>query len=386
MSERSLHLRRIIISALFLALALVFRTFFRMYVPLMGETGMRLSLHGLFSTAPAILFGPVYGAMVSGLTDFIGFFLSPTGGWIPWLTMTAVLGGFTRGWLWLVLKNREPRGIRRVLISIGVVLIIFGGYNFYAFRADGLTRHLYGRTPERQAAWALGMTDAYGVHWHIQSTRTEYIDADGQLYWRTVEMTEAIFNAPPHTPLTERTPEWRQFQGRRVIEQRYGYNDDGEWGLRSAINADESSVRFKWLYQHRITRMAVNRSFAVMGQTTQLSDFIAFTTGAAMGTGALFLFLFGLDFVLRRVLKNQPLSSTTALVLAMMIPAMLVSSINTFILRQTVMTAWQLLPFFIVWLPRVLQSMATTTLNILFLTFLLDLCKKLPHMNILIRK
>jgi hypothetical protein len=56
-------------------------------------------------------------------------------------------------------------------------------------------------------------------------------------------------------------------------------------------------------------------------------------------------------------------------------------------MRQTVMTAWQVLPFVVVWLPRVLQSIATTTIiNVYFVALLLGICEKQPHIKRLLRK
>jgi len=404
---------------MFLALALVLRTFFRMYLPLMGESGIRLSLHGMFSTAPAILFGPTYGAMVSGLTDMVGHFISPSGAWIPWLTLTAVLGGFMRGWLWIALKNRGAKTMRIVLASVGAMLILFGAYNVYAFRADGITHHFYTRTPERRAAWEAGYADAYGAFWHIQSVRTEHVHADGDTYWRIREDVWATWGWQPGTriapipvyeifdfdaagnPIWISLPAGREnprlphvITSTRIIIERYGYNDAGEWGLRRTVDAQTSHITelddtygvLGRVNMRRISRMAVTRSFAVVGQTTQISDFIAFTTWATIGSGVFFFLLLLLDFAVRKAIKNQPLPQTMALVLAMIIPAMLVSIVNTYILSQTLLTAWQLLPFWVVALPRLLQSMATTTLYIFFLTLLLGLCQKLPEMRALIRK
>ncbi|MEE0411066.1 MAG: hypothetical protein UD759_09810 [Clostridia bacterium] len=64
--------------ALFLAMALVLRNFSYM-VFMGGRAGMRLGVSGFFSKMPAILFGPMYGAAVSGLTDLFGYVLKPDG-------------------------------------------------------------------------------------------------------------------------------------------------------------------------------------------------------------------------------------------------------------------------------------------------------------------
>ena len=78
MHNDSLRLRRLIVSALLLAIALVFKTFFSFYIPLFGQNGMSIGVSGIFSMIPSFLFGPWYGAAVSGLSD-LRYLLKPTG-------------------------------------------------------------------------------------------------------------------------------------------------------------------------------------------------------------------------------------------------------------------------------------------------------------------
>ncbi|HBM81036.1 MAG TPA: ECF transporter S component, partial [Clostridiaceae bacterium] len=46
---------------------------------------------------PAILFGPLYGGIASGILDVLGYMLKPDGAYIPWLTVTAIAGGIITG-------------------------------------------------------------------------------------------------------------------------------------------------------------------------------------------------------------------------------------------------------------------------------------------------
>ena len=383
-----MHTRRIVLSALFLSLALILRTFFRMYIPLMGESGMRLSIHGVFSIMPSLLFGPGYGAMVSGLTDFVGHFLSPSGAWIPWLTVTAVLGGATRGWLWIALKNKNAKAMRIVLASLGVLLIAFGTVSGLSLRGDGITRDFFTRTPQRRAAWEAATADAYGAYWHIHSTRTQHLTDDNTPYWRVREEIVAYWGLVPGQPIADWGALPHVLQGTRVIIERYGYNDAGEWGLRRSVYAPESYIADTLAFRSLglISRAALTRSFATVGQTTQVGDFISMTTWAPLGAGLFFFLLLLLDVLVRRVLKDHPLPPMMALILTLMVPAIMVSVVNTYILSQTAFTAWQLLPFWVVALPRLLQSLATTTLNIFFVSLLLGLCEKQESLRALIRR
>jgi ECF transporter S component (folate family) len=373
MNKISVHTRRIVVSALFLAVALVLRTYFRLYIPVMGESGMRLSVHGIFSIMPSILFGPVYGAMVSGLTDMIGHFANPAGLWLPQLTLSAAAGGFIRGWLWIFFKKCNPDILRIVLASIGAVLILSGGYHMWALRTDGITQEFYRHTPERREAWANGVSDDRGAYWSIQTQRFESTDASGETYWLVREDISAVWGRNNRT-----------LTGVRVITERH----DDEGVLRRTVDEGQSYLDPQSISGLRlISRLALNRSFLTVGQTAPLSDFITFTTVTMTGIGGFLLLLILLDIIVRKVLKKyEPLPRTMALILAMMIPAILVSTVNTLVFRQTIYTSWQLLPLFVVWLPRVLQSIATTTLNVFFVSLLIGLCERQPHIKQLLRK
>ena len=125
--------------ALFLAFGLVLRNFSYM-VYMGGGTGMRLGISGFFTKMPAIHFGPVYGAVVSGLTDILGFLLKPEGGYIFPLSITAACGGAVTGFLFRAFKKHSVTAIRNIYISIIVLVGLFGIFNHVtvAFFPDSL--------------------------------------------------------------------------------------------------------------------------------------------------------------------------------------------------------------------------------------------------------
>ena len=100
MNGVSFSVRRITISAVLLSISLVLKTTLTFDFPLFGQNGLRIGISGIFSILPAFLFGPVYGAAVSGLSDFLGYLIKPVGAYLPLLTVTAAAGGFLRGLLW----------------------------------------------------------------------------------------------------------------------------------------------------------------------------------------------------------------------------------------------------------------------------------------------
>ena len=126
MNAVSGSVRRITISAVFLSLSLVLKTTLTFDLPLFGQNGMRIGISGIFSILPALLFGPGYGAAVSGLSDFLGFLIKPTGGYLPLLTISAAAGGFLRGFLWEILKKKEDKRMRLLIAAGSGVLLVLG--------------------------------------------------------------------------------------------------------------------------------------------------------------------------------------------------------------------------------------------------------------------
>ena len=118
-------LKKTVQTALIIAMALVLRQFGYM-VMFGGGTGMRISPSIFISRFPAVLFGPVYGGITSGLIDILGMIIKPEGAWIPALTVSAILGGVLAGWMWKLIKPVDTRILRRVILCIFVILGVVG--------------------------------------------------------------------------------------------------------------------------------------------------------------------------------------------------------------------------------------------------------------------
>ena len=158
MSSESIRLRRVVVSALFLAAALMLRQFFAFYIPLFGVGGMRVGVSGIFSIPPSILFGPLYGALVTGLLDVIGHFLRPVGPYLPQMTIVMASGGFLRGVLWLSLRNRCVLRLRVAAGAFAALMIIFSVSTIIMLRVDGITPSFFEGVEEPALVETAGMT------------------------------------------------------------------------------------------------------------------------------------------------------------------------------------------------------------------------------------
>ncbi len=133
---------RITLTAVFLGLALVLKSFLSFTIPVFGGSGLRVGFAGIFTAFPAFLFGPVYGGITSGLSDFLGYLIKPEGAYIPLLTVTAFCGGFIKGLVWKLFKDRFARRSKTIIAVILLIVSVMAGVVWGNLKADGVNASL----------------------------------------------------------------------------------------------------------------------------------------------------------------------------------------------------------------------------------------------------
>ena len=130
-------LRKITVTAVMTALAVVLKCFFKtvLTIPVLG---IQISFGGIFTFFPAALFGPIYGGVASALTDLLGALIAPTGAYIPWLTVTAFIGGVLKGLIWMGLKKISSRVTVRATASLILAVGILGAVFTASLNRDGI--------------------------------------------------------------------------------------------------------------------------------------------------------------------------------------------------------------------------------------------------------
>ncbi len=290
MTRASAHLRKIVVSALFLSLALLTGAIFSVNLPLFGENGMRVGISGVFSIMPSILFGPLYGGIVSGLSDVLGYLVKPSGAYMPLLTLTAFAGAFLRGLLWGMLRRADERKLRVAVVALAVLAAFAGAYNLFALSADGVDASFY----ESAGAPA----DLSGMRW--------------------------------------------------------------------------------------ISRLLIERTQATSNPGGNLATYIGYTTVGFLGFAAFGLAICAVDWALKRFfLKERAATGTVAILLAMMLSGLAVTTVNTEILRRTVFESWKLMPFTVVWLPRAIEEIVMNTVKCYFVALLYGVYLRIDKTGIL---
>ena len=110
MSEHKITLRQLAVSALLIALDVVFTRVLAINTPL-----MKIGLGFAAAAISAMLYGPAWAALTAALGDFVGALLFPTGAYFPGFTLTAALTGLIFG---LFLYRKAGRYLRAFLAAL----------------------------------------------------------------------------------------------------------------------------------------------------------------------------------------------------------------------------------------------------------------------------
>ncbi|NLP18101.1 MAG: folate family ECF transporter S component [Firmicutes bacterium] len=104
--------------AFFIALGVILTRFASIRLTVMGIESIRIGMSGFPLIFAGLLFGPVAGGIVGALTDIIGFFMSPMGGYMPHFTLTAALTGILPALFLKVSRRSEKAGFPALLLAI----------------------------------------------------------------------------------------------------------------------------------------------------------------------------------------------------------------------------------------------------------------------------
>lgn len=129
--QNSEFVHAIVMTSFLTALGVVIN-FFKVDIPIAGAPVMRVSLSSPFIRLSSLLFGPIYGGISGGLLDIISYIIKPVGGYIPPLTLTAILNGILVGLIWKVLKKFNVKTLKLFYIILFSLVLLIGISNLLA--------------------------------------------------------------------------------------------------------------------------------------------------------------------------------------------------------------------------------------------------------------
>ena len=350
------HLRRLITTAVFLAISLVLRITFVGYIPLFGANGMRVGIHGVFTILPAILFGPWYGAVAAGLGDVLGFIMANTGdAWLWQMTIIVTVGGFVRGWAWRLLRGRSPIGTRSVVVAATLLFLCFGSFSMVQLRQEGITRHFYDNVEDPRA---------------IDTSQMNYISR--LLISRTQNTMHPYRTLPARIAETAYAPLLAGAFGIALLGVDFYLTkklakDDG--GKLRVVREGDSKPGIVGDDPPPATHSSPDNASA----PPQLNNETTPIPQASWYEG------------LASRLQAPWNGSIMPLALTIIIVSLLINTANSMLLWAINMFGWRSFPFMYIWLPRIVAAFLISIVNVFIAAFLLKVCYRVPHLKALMK-
>lgn len=128
-NKKSYDTQKLVLTGLFIAVSVIM-SLFDIPVPIGGAIGLRISLSGIISKIPAVLYGPIWGMLTSGVTDVLCHFAKPEGAFNIFFTLTSAFGGFMVGGLSRTFKVNTSDFSEKFFKLFVLVTTIIGALGF----------------------------------------------------------------------------------------------------------------------------------------------------------------------------------------------------------------------------------------------------------------
>lgn len=122
----------IVRAGLFIAMSLVLKVIFEIYIPLGNIPALRINFASIPLMLSGIILGPATGFLVGAAADIINFMAKPGGPFFPGFTLVSALSGFMPGLIYKYIKKDINYNLLNTifisLLSVGFVSVfIFNG-------------------------------------------------------------------------------------------------------------------------------------------------------------------------------------------------------------------------------------------------------------------
>ena len=407
-------LYRIAVSAVFLSLALVTKMFAGFNIPIFGAGGMKIGFAGIFTAFPAFLFGPLYGGMTSALSDLIGCVIKPDGPYIPWLTVSAFIGGCLKGLIWRFLtryraadgngagNDTQESGNRKALHPIHVI----AGLLFVAVAVTGVSAHVIlnhdavmngfaayqDNVPTRGQLAGMELSGVSRAVIHLADYNKDILTVTNAADAEEIVIPETVLIDGNEEKITKIGA--AAFSGCTSLRQIYlpasvtAIDDTAFDGLTDVtVLSPEGSKAAEYAKAHGLALRTENRdtepltvssrdfvkagssrTFSAEGITVKSSDafrrylagYINFVTVGLETISAAGIILIMLDYIIinrcRQKHKTGRKAGYLTILTAILLSGIVVTTINTEVLR-VFLPAWNGRSFIILWIPRVIEEM-----------------------------
>ena len=123
MLDLKIPTRRLVFLSFLTAMSIILTRLLSIRIPIGGVEGIRIGFGALPIIFAGILFGPLAGGIVGGLSDLLGYMINPMGAYMPHFTLTSFLTGFIPAFFFhYVFRKRADFIYLLIAIAIGQVL------------------------------------------------------------------------------------------------------------------------------------------------------------------------------------------------------------------------------------------------------------------------
>ena len=375
--------------------------FFSVTLPLFGASGMNVGFGGIFTAFPAFLFGPLYGGVATAISDLLGVIIKPSGPYNPIFTITAFCGGVIKGWIWRLLAMRNDGRVRRVALCLLIALGVVGGAFHISLVSDGISAGLAADASELPKRSEIQMEDYNPLTKlvvHLADYNNDVItysrytgDADtvtlpSKIVYPdgyTLSVTKLGEKAFPEAQLRILIPE----TVKTIAEKAFDGLAEGsvivaKAGSKAQEAAEKAGIAFEAADVESVTVQVDETGISDSSSFTNsdafrknLAGYINFITLGLEGTALLGLLYIGAEALvnLRRRKQGKEGNAPHIRIFASVFGAgLIVTTLNTIVLRYFTLPAWAGRAFWIVWIPRALEELIMCIIISYFIAILYD--------------
>lgn len=121
-------------AGLMIAISMVLKLIFELYIPLGGLPSLRINLTSIPIMFSGIVFGPLVGFIVGFLSDLLCFFIKPSGPYFLGFTIASGFVGLIPGFLWIILKKHPVKYLNWINLIFVLLFTCFMLYtNLFSY-------------------------------------------------------------------------------------------------------------------------------------------------------------------------------------------------------------------------------------------------------------
>ena len=368
---------RICLTAVFLAFAVVSKFFFSIPIPLFGVNGLRVGFAGVFTVFPAILFGPLYGGVTSGLSDIIGYLMKPEGAYIPWLTVTAFCGGCLKGLIWILIIKRKEIKFRVGVLILCVIIGGFGISTHLSLLSDGVMRSSIAsqdKLPTKNQIAAMDLSPLSKIttdlaQYNNDTVAIKNVDNSSEVI---VVPAKVIIDGEEYNTRSIRANAFSNCANLKTVyipESIATVDKDAFKGLNVEIIREDVEIT---------TLVVSSDTYIAEGYTLtspyreNLAAFVNFTTLGMYAILLLGLIYLATDIIFTKFSKKEKKSGNfVKFLITVVLSGVFVTTVNTQILIWFI-EAWNGRSFLILWIPRVIEEIIVCSVQAYIITILYD--------------